>query len=135
MLVGVDGTANSVPALELAFQEASLRKVGVVALHAWSDATGPYGTLLPGWDAIREEESLRFAESMAGYQERYPDVRVRRILVMDRPVRALVDEAENAQLVVTGSRGRGGFSGMLLGSTSAALLHSVDCPMVVVRAR
>lgn len=133
VLVGVDGTAAGVPALEFAFQEASLRKVDLVALHAWSDVTGPYGSLLPGWDAVREQEDLRFAESMAGYGERYPDVRVQRILVLDRPVRALLEESANAQLVVVGSHGRGGFTGMLLGSVSAALLHSVDTPIVVVR--
>ncbi|QLY28604.1 universal stress protein [Nocardia huaxiensis] len=133
VLVGVDGTANSVPAIELAFQEASLRKVDLIALHAWSDMTGPYGGVLPGWDAVRDQEELQFAESMAGYGERYPDVQVQRILVMDRPVRALLEQSENAQLVVVGSHGRGGFTGMLLGSTSAALLHSVDCPIVVTR--
>ncbi|WP_330180134.1 universal stress protein [Nocardia sp. NBC_01503] len=130
VLVGVDGSPNSVPALELAFEEASLRKVGLTALHAWSDVTG---IPLPGWDSIREQEMEEFAQRLAGFGERYPDVEVNRILVMDRPVRALLDESENAQLLIVGSHGRGGFTGMLLGSTSAALLHSVDCPMIVVR--
>ncbi|MFE2994671.1 universal stress protein [Nocardia sp. NPDC059246] len=132
VLVGVDGTPNSVAALELAFEEASLRKTGLTALHAWSDVSGPY---LPvsGWETIEEQERATFGEEMAGYAERYPDVPVRRILVKDRPVRSLLDEAEHAQLVVVGSHGRGGFTGMLLGSTSNALLHSVDCPIVIVR--
>lgn len=132
VLVGVDGTENSVPALELAFQEASLRKVGLTALHAWTDANGP-SRPLAGWELLREQEEADFAEEMAGYAERYPDVAVRRILVMDRPVRSLLDESEHAQLLVVGSHGRGGFTGMLLGSTSTALLHSVDCPIIVTR--
>ncbi|MFE3223970.1 universal stress protein [Nocardia sp. NPDC059228] len=132
VLVGVDGTPNSVAALELAFEEASLRKTGLTALHAWSDVSGPY-LPMSGWETVEEQERATFGEEMAGYTERYPDVAVRRILVKDRPVRSMLDEAEHSQLVVVGSHGRGGFTGMLLGSTSNALLHSVDCPIVIVR--
>ncbi|MEV6099927.1 universal stress protein [Nocardia sp. NPDC051981] len=134
VLVGVDGTPNSVAALELAFEEASLRKTGLTALHAWSDVSGPY-LPMSGWETIEEQERATFGEEMAGYAERYPDVAVRRILVKDRPVRSMLDESEHAQLVVVGSHGRGGFAGMLLGSTSNALLHSVDCPIVIVRGK
>ncbi|MGW5228797.1 universal stress protein [Nocardia niigatensis] len=132
VLVGVDGSPNSVAALQLAFEEASLRKTGLTALHAWSDVSGPY-LPMSGWETIEEQERATFAEEMAGYAERYPDVPIRRILVKDRPVRSMLDESEHSQLVVVGSHGRGGFAGMLLGSTSNALLHSVDCPIVIVR--
>ncbi|WP_067884814.1 universal stress protein [Nocardia vaccinii] len=133
VLVGVDGTPNSVPAIDIAFEEASLRKVGLVALHAWTDIAGSDVPLL-GWDeTVHESEGALLAESLAGWSERYPDVPVRRILVRDRPARALVDESENAGLVVVGSHGRGGFTGMLLGSTSATVVQSVDCPVIVVR--
>ncbi|MET8428522.1 universal stress protein [Nocardia sp. NPDC004860] len=134
VLVGVDGTPNSVPALRLAFEEASRRKVGLDALHAWSD-TNRDGLPLPGWDAVRDRETELLAERLAGFGERYPDVEVRRILVRDRPIQSLLEAAENAQLLVVGSHGRGGFAGMLLGSTSNALLHSVECPMIVVPTR
>ncbi|MEU1960620.1 universal stress protein [Nocardia sp. NPDC019304] len=133
VLVGVDGTTNSVPAVELAFDEASRRKVGLIALHAWSDSSGI--DLVPGWDAVREREDALLAENLAGCGERYPDVAVRRVLVRDRPVRSLLDQSDEAQLLAVGSHGRGGFTGMLLGSTSAALLHSVECPIIVVRQR
>jgi nucleotide-binding universal stress UspA family protein len=53
--------------------------------------------------------------------------------VQDRPVRELAAISTDAQLLVVGSRGRGGFKGMLLGSTSRALLHLVDCPLMIVR--
>ncbi|GAP29700.1 hypothetical protein NSK11_contig00062-0008 [Nocardia seriolae] len=132
VLVGVDGTDNSVPALEFALREASLRKVGVTALHAWTDATGFYLPVL-GWDDVRRREDQLLGEQLAKITEHYPDVPVKRILVMDRPVRALLEESENAQLLVVGSHGRGGFTGMLLGSTSTALLNSVECPVLVVR--
>ncbi|WP_040815922.1 universal stress protein [Nocardia concava] len=134
VLVGVDGTENSLRALELAFEEASLRKTGLTALHAWTDTSGPYMPM-SGWETLEEQERATFGEEMAGFAERYPDVPVRRILVKDRPVRSLLDESEHAQLLVVGSHGRGGFTGMLLGSTSNALLHSVDCPIVIVRGR
>jgi nucleotide-binding universal stress UspA family protein len=133
VLVGVDGTANSEPALEIAFEEASRRKAELVALHAWSDASSIPALRINGWEAIRESEDAILAVSLAGFAERYPDVPVSRVLVRDNPVRSLIDESEKAQLVVVGSHGRGGFTGMLLGSTSAALLQSVDCPIIVVR--
>ncbi|MGZ4558581.1 MAG: universal stress protein, partial [Mycobacteriaceae bacterium] len=83
--------------------------------------------------AIEVGEQAVLSESMAGWKERYPDVSVRQVVVKDRPVRNLVHQAETAQLVVVGSRGRGGFKGMLLGSTSRALLHTVERPLLVVR--
>ncbi|MFX0577900.1 universal stress protein [Nocardia nepalensis] len=132
VLVGVDGSDNSVPAIELAFEEASRRKVGVTALHTWSDASSidlPHS----GWEAARESEQALLAENMAGYTEKYPEVTVLRILALDRPVRALLEESVNAQLLVVGSHGRGGFASMLLGSTCNALLHTAECPMIVVR--
>ena len=66
-------------------------------------------------------------------QQAFPDVPVKKIIARDRPVRALTDASEGAQLLVVGSHGRGGFKGMLLGSTSRALLQSAPCPMMVVR--
>ncbi|MET9290169.1 universal stress protein [Nocardia beijingensis] len=70
-----------------------------------------------------------------GLGERYPDVTVRRIVTADRPARSLLDESVNTQLVVVGTHGRGGFASTVLGSTSNALLHAVEVPMIVVRSR
>ena len=132
VVVGVDGSSNSVPAIGLAFEEASLRKVSLTALHTWSDA-GSLDLPWSGWETARESEEALLAEQLAGLRERYPDVPVQRITTVDRPARALLEESANAQLLVVGSHGRGGFAGMMLGSTSNALLHSVQCPMIVVR--
>ncbi len=133
ILVGVDGTENSAPALEVAFEEASLRRVGLVALHAWSDISSELHFSMEGWVKLRESEDAALAENLAGYAERYPDVELRRASVYHHPVRSLLNEAENAQLLVVGSHGRGGFAGMLLGSTSAALVQSAECPVMIVR--
>ncbi|WP_330255845.1 universal stress protein [Nocardia sp. NBC_00565] len=132
VLVGVEGSANSVPAVEIAFEEASRRKVDLIALHAWSDTSG-IDLPVAGRDAAHDIAEALLSESLAGFGERYPDVAVHRITVADRPVRALLDQSGTAQLVVVGSHGRGGFSSMLLGSTSNSLLHSVEVPMIVVR--
>lgn len=134
VVVGVDGSRCSEAAVEFAFEEAACRGAVLVAVHAWAD-TSEY--VAPGvdWPAMAPAERAVLAESLAGFQERYPDVDVERILVRDRPTWNLFEQSKNAQLLVVGSHGRGGFAGMLLGSTSQALLHSVQCPIVIVRMR
>lgn len=132
VLVGVDGTGNSEAALAFAFEEASRRRVDLVAVHAWNDSSDMIVPWLD-WTAMAPSEEAVLAESLAGWQEQYPDVQVRRVVVQDRPVRNLAERSGDAQLLVVGSHGRGGFAGMLLGSTSQALLHSATCPVTVVR--
>jgi nucleotide-binding universal stress UspA family protein len=137
VVVGIDGSPTSEQAIAVAFEEASLRGVPLIALHAWSDITydDMYGTagFVAEWESIQEGEQRLLAQRLAGWQEKYPNVDVQRRLVRDRPRHALLDESEKAQLVVVGSRGRGGFRGMLLGSTSQALVHYAQCPVLVVR--
>lgn len=138
VVVGVDGSANSAPAVEAAFTEASLRGAPLVAVHAWSDVdfdTLPAAVEEIPWPGLAENEEATLAESLAGWQERFPDVDVRRVVVRDRAVEQLLDQSHAAQLVVVGSHGRGGFRGMLLGSTSRALLHRIERPLMIVRER
>jgi nucleotide-binding universal stress UspA family protein len=132
VLVGIDGSPASALATAIAFDEASRRHVGLIALHAWSDRDI---FELPGldWSAVKAEEERLLAEGLAGWQQRYPDVTVDRLLVCDRPARVLVETSEAAQLVVVGSHGRGGFTGMLLGSVSNAVVQSVRMPVIVAR--
>jgi nucleotide-binding universal stress UspA family protein len=131
VLVGIDGSATSERATELAFDEASRRGVDLIALHAWSDVTTEVPYL--DWETVEEEAQRSLAESLAGWRQRYPDVTVHRVVVRDRPARHLIDAAESAQLVVVGSHGRGGLTGMLLGSVSNTLLHSVRIPVIVAK--
>lgn len=134
VVVGVDGSANSEPAISAAFEEAALRQVELVAVHAWSDVElhAPFPSDVD-WTQVESHEGAILSESLAGRAEDFPDVQVRPVVVMDQPVRNLREQAERAQLLVVGSRGRGGFASMLLGSTSRALLHTVTCPLLIVR--
>ncbi|QNG17751.1 universal stress protein [Rhodococcus triatomae] len=137
VVVGVDGSATSKAAIRTAFEEASFRGAPLVAVHVWSDL-GPgiledprAAALLP--KSIEEEEHAVLAESLAGWQEEFPDVTVERKVYVDNPRARLVEWSKQAQLLVVGSRGRGGFRGMLLGSTSNNLIGKSECPVMVVR--
>ncbi|MEB3069864.1 universal stress protein [[Mycobacterium] vasticus] len=132
VVVGIDGSPVSEAATALAFEEASLRGVELVAVYAWHD-TGMLD--FPGIDtaAMASDGELALAERLAGWHERYPDVTVRRVVVGDRPADQLIERSQEAQLVVVGSHGRGGFTGMLLGSVSLAVVQSAHSPVLVVR--
>lgn len=133
VVVGVDGPSARHEAIHLAFHAASLRRAPLVAVHAWSDL--PITTvweLSATWHMIEHGESETLTKQLAPYREQFPDVTVEQVVVRDRPAHALLDHARSAQLVVVGSRGRGGFRGLLLGSTSQALIHHAACPVAVV---
>jgi nucleotide-binding universal stress UspA family protein len=132
VLVGVDGSSTSELATKIAFDEASRRHVGLIALHAWSDKEL---IELPGvdWPAVKADEERVMSEALAGWQERYPDVTVTKLLVCDRPARALVETSQSAQLVVVGSHGRNALTRTFLGSVSNAVVQSVRVPVIVAR--
>ena len=134
VVVGVDGSPTSEAAVAFAFEAASFRGVRLVAVHVWQDLLVE-PTMAPSldWDALESDEREVLAERLAGYRAKYPDVPVWQLVVRDRPAHTLVMQSGRAQLVVVGSRGRGGFTGLLLGSVSQALLHHADCPVAVVR--
>lgn len=134
VLLGVDGSPASEAATAFAFEEASRRGVDLVALHAWSDV-GVFPILDMDWHTYEDEGHEVLGERLAGWQEQYPDVRVQRRIVCDRPARWLIEESNTAQLVVVGSHGRGGFAGMLLGSVGSAVAQSAKAPVIVVRSK
>ncbi|MEV0841606.1 universal stress protein [Actinocatenispora sera] len=139
VVVGVDGSALSEAAIEFAFAEASWRRARLVAVHAWmapgSDRPHDRVPLYYNLDEVAEEERRMLSESLAGWRERYPDVPVEPVLVHGTPVPELLQRSADAWLLAVGSRGRGGFAGLVLGSTSRSLLHRAPCPVAVLRSR
>lgn len=134
VVVGVDGRRTSEAAIAAAFAEAAQRRTGLVAVHTATDIVIDETRGLAGLFPARELESAAheiLAERIAGWQEKYPDVPVVRHVSAAAPSHQLIAWSHNAQLVVVGTRGRGGFRGMLLGSTSNRLVQHAHCPVMV----
>ena len=140
VVVGVDGAPTSESALAWAFEEASFRRVELVAVHGWTEfaSENSYAfarQFVVDWDVVVTRQEEQLAERLAGYGEKFPDVTVRRVVEGGPARQLLLDHARGAQLVVVGSRGHGELGGLLLGSTSQALMHHAPCPVLVVRAQ
>ena len=136
IVVGVDGSAISEGAIGYAFEAAAELGEPLTALHAWHDVTRTgTGRMMPlGYDPaeVLAEERLSLAESMAGWQEKFPDVEVHHRVVFGRPVSTLVNASNAARMVVVGCRGRGSVRSVLLGSVSHGVLVRSTVPVAVV---
>ncbi|MEU2038627.1 universal stress protein [Nocardia niwae] len=134
VVLGVDGSPVGEAAIAAAFTEAAERGAELVAVHVWSDWDfGRFAghTSLGELDLDNVEQAI-LAERLAGWQEKFPEVRVARKVEVSAPAPHLLDWSKVAQLLVVGSRGRGGFAGMLLGSTANTLVQHAACPVMVV---
>jgi nucleotide-binding universal stress UspA family protein len=126
VVVGVDPDGSD-DAVELAFAEADRRGAPLVGVHAW--------WYMPSDSATAEIAAIAAAaldQALAGWADKYPDVVIRPHLVHGDPVDELVNASSGAALLVVGSRGRGGFAALLLGSVSQHLLQLAHCPVTVV---
>ncbi|WP_425565137.1 universal stress protein [Saccharopolyspora taberi] len=133
VVVGVDGSSGSDRALTLAFEHALRRHVVLRVVHTWPSVNNGKAWWGGDQDTAQTDEERWLAELMAGWSENFPDVEVQRFVAQDKPARALLQHARASQLVVVGARGRGGFTGLLLGSTSQQLLQHSPCPVIVAR--
>ena len=139
VMVGLDGSPESDSALAFALEEASLRGVPLVAVHSWDDAplNGFQRVYALEMDrtVIDEDERRLLAEQLAGSATRYPDVKIRQLVERGHAGASLLRTSQDIPpcLLVVGSRGRGGFAGLLLGSTSHRLVIHASCPVAVVR--
>lgn len=136
VVVGIDGSEAAKAAIEYAAQEASRRGVSLTAVYAWMPP------LTPGLEYLWSEELVEsqraaaeeaIAIGTAGLSSQYPDLEIKREIVQAAPVAALVQTAEDAELLVVGSRGRGAISRLLLGSVSHGVLQALPCPVIVTR--
>ncbi|KIA62504.1 universal stress protein [Nocardia vulneris] len=137
VVVGVDGSAAGEVALGAAFAEARDRNARLVAVHVWSDLhfdrfAGFSGTITD--PTVAAEAHALLATQLSGWHDKYPEVVVTSEVYLSGPRHYLLEWSKAAQLVVVGSRGRGGFRGLLLGSTSNALVQRAHCPVQVVHA-
>jgi nucleotide-binding universal stress UspA family protein len=136
IVVGVDGSDESRAALEFACHRADLTRETVVALHAWKAAhvdLDRHGELPSAVGERAEAAELALAELSAGLQNEHPTVTLEVETIAVPPAVALTEASATASLVVTGSRGHGALTGLLLGSVSHHLLHRAHCPVAVVR--
>lgn len=134
IVVGVDGSENARRALSWAVEEAQLRQAGVEAVHAWElpmyvGFGGPVAI-----DPAPYEEGARalLDEEIAAVPVTGLPAPITEVVVRGSPAWALLEIAKTADLVVVGSRGRGGFAGLLLGSVSQQVAQHAECPVVIV---
>ncbi|WP_330342439.1 universal stress protein [Streptomyces sp. NBC_00557] len=130
-VVGVDGSEHSAAAVDVAFEEAAQRGARLRALLVWEP--GP----LRVFDEHQPQQECRrlLSEIVAGRQARYPEVDLHHEVLVGHPVQVLTDASAHALGLVVGTRGRGGFTGMLLGSVSQGVLHHARCPVIAVPTR
>ncbi len=138
IVVGVDGSPSSMTALRWAVRQAELTGGTVDAVLSWQYPAN-YGT--SGWAPVSMEGDGDFGEigektlteAINKTVDPGCDVRVRPVVRQGNPAQVLLDAARDADLLVVGSRGHGGFTGALLGSVSMHCVHHAHCPAVVVR--
>ena len=136
IVVGVDGSEESKQALRWALGEARLRGARVVALRAWIYPALAGGGLIPVTTDLLEQLTQNETKELAATVEEVAagetDVQVDQVVVEDAPARALVAASQDADLLVVGTRGHGGFTGLVLGSVSQQCAHHASCPVVIV---
>lgn len=137
VVVGVDGSEASLPALGYAFAYAASTGCPLVAVHTWwwepLEGVSLGEPWMGDWTEIADQEETLTSESLAGWSQKYPEVPVRSHVVRGDPVVELLDQSRGGRLLVVGSRGRGGFIGLLLGSVSRRVLKGATVPVAVVR--
>jgi nucleotide-binding universal stress UspA family protein len=139
IVVGVDGSKSSRAALQWAYGEATHHDASLTVISTWHPPampmTPPYGSIPPeGYVSQPKRDALDLLQKLvADLEERNPPVDVRTAIEEGNPAEVLIERSKEADLMVVGSRGHGGFSGMLLGSVSQHLVAHANCPVVVVR--
>ncbi|TCC21554.1 universal stress protein [Kribbella sindirgiensis] len=129
VVVGTDGSPDSEDAVTFAFEEAARTGQPLRVVYCWQ----PQAEHAASIDSTEELLQNWLAESLASYRDKFPTVAVRASVLDGRASTRLIKLSKKASLVVVGSRGRGGVTGLLLGSVSQSLLHHADSPVAIVR--
>jgi nucleotide-binding universal stress UspA family protein len=135
-VLGVDHDHDCRVAVTAAFELAHQLGLGITAVHCWSTRRPVGDVTLPvitDWNKLENDERQYLSDSLAPLIDLYHDVEVTQVVGPDKPSRALLRCAEDAQLIVVGSRGRGLLAGTLLGSTGLNLLHHSEIPVMICR--
>jgi nucleotide-binding universal stress UspA family protein len=134
VVVGADGSEESLAVLEFAYRQASLRDLPLTVVHCFWDAntvtSAPFVVSAPPVDL--ESERLLLAESMSGMAEKFPDVTVKTAMARGLPQEVLVSLGTRMNLLVVGAHQAGRVSRMLFGSVSVAVVEHASCPVAVV---
>jgi nucleotide-binding universal stress UspA family protein len=137
ILVGVDGSPGSQDALGFAMEHAGRRNAPVLAVYGWHERDLGASSMVT-WTRAAERIAAAermLEEALGPWRSKHPDVELSGEAVPVHPARLLADGSEHAGLVVVGSRGRGEFAGLLLGSVSQEVLQHARCPVAVVHRR
>lgn len=136
VVLAADGSTAGDPAAAFAFAEAERRGTTVRAVHSMEVPRLP-GSSAFDLDRLADEvlaqDEKTVTDALVPHQARHPGVAVDLVLVVGEPAKTVAQESEDAALLVTGSRGHGGFAGLLLGSVSRRLLQTAPCAVAVVR--
>ncbi len=136
IIVGIDGSSHSQVALDWALREAKLRRAPLSVLTVVHlSAVGGHGMVVfPSSEEVvaeaREAATEAAAKAAARLGEAAPSTRVQ--AVVGQPAEVLVDASQDADLLVLGSRGTGGFTRLTMGSVSSQVSHHAHCPVVIV---
>jgi nucleotide-binding universal stress UspA family protein len=133
-VVGVDGSPGGDKALRWAVAEAELRGAMLhIVVGAWYTPIWSTNAPLPAVELTESATSI-LTEAVGVARAQWPNVVIREDILVEPPAKALIDASKDASVLVVGSRGRGGFAGLLLGSVSQQCIVHAACPVVVVPA-
>ena len=135
IVVGVDGSEGSVRALRFAVEEARLRGASIRAVGVWYIPTGAYAGGfggIPDVEAFEQGARTRLEQALAQLGDAAADVEIEQVVDEGQPADVLVERARGAALLVVGSRGLGGFRGLLLGSVGQQCAQHATCPVAIV---
>jgi nucleotide-binding universal stress UspA family protein len=133
VVVGVDGSPHSMVALGAAIEEAQLRGANLKVVYAFPAMVSFWGSTAHEYYPQVEKDAHEKFEEWFAQAPSMEGIEVERTILPGNPSEVLIDESQSADLLVIGSRGRGGFRGMLMGSVSMHCAQGAHCPVLIVR--